>query len=163
MADGKKSEEKPKEKSSTDRLAPAVIGTAAGGLVAVAGVRENPSIALGLVIGAVVWLASWLVMEFGTRRSKREISRELTIDIKWDIDRLERDLPVLLKRVKDAGFAPIFVLDELDKTKDANVALENFLTLTKHIVTDHAAFLFLTDRDYFEELVSADNVDWGHV
>ena len=28
------------------------------------------------------------------------------MDIKWDVDRLERDLPLLLKRVKDAGFAP---------------------------------------------------------
>jgi len=55
------------------------------------------------------------------------------------------------------------VLDELDKTTDANAALENFLKLTKHIVTDHGAFLFLTDRDYYEKLISADNVDWGHV
>jgi hypothetical protein len=53
------------------------------------------------------------------------------------------------------------VLDELDKTRDANAALEKFLKLTKHIVTDHAAFLFLTDRDYYELLIAADNVDWG--
>ena len=51
----------------------------------------------------------------------------------------------------------------MDKTRDANAALENFLKLTKHIVTDHAAFLFLTDRDYYEQLIAADNVDWGHI
>ena len=96
--------------------------------------------------------------EVGVRRSKRQMTRELTTDVKWDVDRLERDLPVLLKRVKDAGFAPMFVLDELDKTRDANAALEKFLKLTKHIVTDHAAFLFLTDRDYYEQLIVADNI-----
>jgi len=54
--------------------------------------------------------------------------------------------------VKDAGFAPIFVLDELDKVEDAWEALHRFLTLTKHIVTDQSAFMFLTNRDYYEKL-----------
>ena len=110
--------------------------------------------------------ASWTARDLGRgrarkRKSKRQSIRETAIDVKRDVDRLERDLPVLLKRVKDAGFAPIFVLDELDKTRDANAALEKFLKLTKHIVTDHAAFLFLTDRDYYELLIAADNVDRG--
>jgi hypothetical protein len=160
MAESKKEGDEQKKKSNVEKLAPAALGTVAGSLAAGA---TNPKIAVGLLIGAVVWLASWLAMEFGSRRTKREISRELTINVKWDVNRLERDLPVLLKRVKDAGFAPIFVLDELDKTRDANAALENFLKLTKHIVTDHAAFLFLTDRDYYEQLIAADNVDWGHI
>jgi hypothetical protein len=161
MAEGKK--EGDDKKSSVEKLAPAALGTVAGVASGAAGGAALGHIAVGLVIGAMVWIASWLAMEFGTRRTRREVSRELTINVKWDVNRLERDLPVLLKRVKDAGFAPIFVLDELDKTRDANEALENFLKLTKHIVTDHAAFLFLTDRDYYEKLIAADDVDWGHI
>jgi hypothetical protein len=68
---------------------------------------------------------------------------------------------VLLRRVKDAGFAPIFVLDELDKAEHAQTSLENFLKLAKHIVTDHAAFLFLTNRDYFELLFLSEQLDIG--
>ena len=64
--------------------------------------------------------------------------------------------------MKDAGFAPIFVLDELDKARDASAALDKFLTLTKHIVTDQAAFLFLTNRDYYERLITSENVDVGY-
>ena len=30
--------------------------------------------------------------------------------------------------------------------------LHRFLTLTKHIVTDQSAFMFLTNRDYYERL-----------
>ena len=162
LPEGTNGGEESKAKSSAERLAPAVLGTAAGGVAALAGAFEvRDTVALGLASGALVWLATWGAAEVGMRRSKRRVSRELSTDVKWDVERLERDLPVLLKRVKDAGFAPIFVLDELDKTRDANAALEKFLKLSKHIVTDHAAFLFLTDRDYYEGLIAADNVDWG--
>ena len=151
-----------KTRSSLEKLAPAVLGTAVGGATVLAGSHATETSAvLGIAAGVLVWLASWGTAELGVRKSKRQLIRELATDVKWDVDRLERDLPVLLKRVKDAGFAPIFVLDELDKTRDANAALEKFLKLTKHIVTDHAAFLFLTDRDYYELLIAADNVDWG--
>jgi hypothetical protein len=165
-AEKKKAKDDSKEKTTVEKLAPPTLGTAAGGIAALVGTHANSSpkfVAIGIMVGILVWIASWSAMSFGVRRSKQQVSRELTIDVKWDIDRLERDLPALLKRVKDAGFAPIFVLDELDKTKDTNAALERFLSLTKHIVTDHAAFLFLTDRDYYEKLIAADAVDWGVV
>jgi len=151
-----------KAKSSAEKLGPPAIGTVAGGLVAVAGAADSANLVLGLAAGVVVWLTSWAAMTYGVRRSKQETRRELTVDVKWDVDRLERDLPVLLKRVKDAGFAPIFVLDELDKAKDARGALDRFLGLAKHIVTDHAAFLFLTNRDYYEQLITSENVDIGY-
>jgi hypothetical protein len=111
-------------------------------------------LAVSIGTGLLVWIGSWAAMNYGVRTSRQEMRRELTMDIKWDIDRLERDLPFLLKRVKDAGFAPIFVLDELDKVDDAMESLHNFLTLTKHIVTDQSAFMFLTNRDYYEKLTT---------
>jgi hypothetical protein len=102
-----------------------------------------------------------MAMNYGVRTSRQEMRRELTMDIKWDIERLERDLPFLLKRVKDAGFAPIFVLDELDKVEQAWDSLHNFLKLTKHIVTDQSAFMFLTNRDYYERLITTEQLDGG--
>jgi hypothetical protein len=156
--ESKKGAQDGKTKSTAEKLGPPAIGTMAGAL---AGMSHDGNIGWGLAIGSAVWLASWAATVYGVRRTTQDTSREMTLRIRWDIDRLERDLPVLLKRIKDAGFAPIFVLDELDKASNAVTALENFLKLTKHIVTDHAAFLFLTNRDYFERLFISEQTDIG--
>lgn len=88
-------------------------------------------------------------------RSRRRSSyhdRALTVDVDWSTQRLERELPKLLSLVKEAGLAPIFVIDELDKIEDPFDELHDFLHLTKHIVRDQAAFLFLSNRDYLERI-----------
>jgi hypothetical protein len=41
----------------------------------------------------------------------------------------------------------------VDKVEDAPTKLERFLRFTKHLVTAEAAFLFLTNRDYYERLI----------
>jgi hypothetical protein len=103
--------------------------------------------------GLTIWLLGVMSSRFTERRDQlSELRRNLTIDVDWTERRLERELPVLLERVKRAGFAPIFVLDELDKLETQSETLGRFLDLTKHIVRDQAAFLFLTNRDYFEQL-----------
>jgi hypothetical protein len=155
----KEKEEEPKGKSAAEKATPPVLGTAAGSLALAATAWGSGSLD-GVLVGAgaalLVWFGSWVAMNYGTRKSRQETRRELTMKINWNIDRLERDLPLLIKRVKDAGFAPIFVLDELDKADDAFGVLHRFLTLTKHIVTDQSAFMFLTNRDYYEKLNSAE-------
>ena len=162
--EGKKAEDA-KGKSAAEKLAAPALGVVVGTGVAVAhaeGAADAGGILLGLASGALTSLLSWAAMTYGTRRSRQEIQRELKISVDWGIDRLERDLPLLLRRVKDAGFAPIFVIDELDKARDASKSLDKFLALTKHIVTDQAAFLFLTNRDYYEMLITSENVDVGY-
>jgi hypothetical protein len=138
-------------KSAAEKLAPPVLGTLAGGLTLFGGGLSTSLLALavGGLVGILSWLASSYVVQ---KQSSRDTRRELTTDVDWSVKRLERDLPVLLRRVNDAGFAPIFVLDELDKMRDAMTKLDDFLRLVKHIVTDQAAFLFLTHRDYYERL-----------
>jgi hypothetical protein len=161
---GEKKPEEGKAKSPAEKAAPPVLGVVSGtlgGLAVQAADFDPAALLAGLGTGLLVWLGSWMAMNYGVRTSRQEMRRELTMDIKWDIDRLERDLPVLLKRVKDAGFAPIFVLDELDKAEDATKSLHNFLKLTKHIVTDHSAFMFLTNRDYYEDLISGEQLKVG--
>ncbi len=85
-----------------------------------------------------------------TSARKGNDSRKLTVDVDWSERRLERELPHLIRRVKEAGIAPIFILDELDKLDDPVRDLLDFLDLSKHIVRDHAAFLFLADRDFLD-------------
>jgi len=157
----KKKEDDAKSKSTAEKATPLVMGTAASALTGLA--LHAPGVSLSAVatsigIGLLVWIGGLIAMNYGVRTSRQEMRRELTMDIKWDIDRLERDLPLLLKRVKDAGFAPIIVLDELDKVEDATESLHRFLKLTKHIVTDQSAFMFLTNRDYYEKLNAMEQV-----
>jgi energy-coupling factor transporter ATP-binding protein EcfA2 len=140
-----------KSKLAVTKLAPPALGTLAGGVTLFSQNLEN--LLFAAIAGGAVWLVSWLAMFYNVqRRSSLETRRTQTVDIKWDVPRIERDFPKLLARVKDAGFAPIFVLDELDKTKDAKKKLERFLMLTKHFATGEAAFIFLTNRDYYETL-----------
>jgi hypothetical protein len=159
----KKKEDEAKSKSAVEKAAPLAFGTAASALAGIATSVVGPrAAAISIGTGVLVWIGSWIAMNYGVRTSRQEMRRELTMDIKWDIERLERDLPFLLKRVKDAGFAPIFVLDELDKVDQAWDSLHNFLKLTKHIVTDQSAFMFLTNRDYYERLITNEQLDGGN-
>ena len=116
----KKKEDEAKSKSAVEKATPLALGTAASALAGIATSVVGPrAAAISIGTGVLVWIGSWIAMNYGVRTSRQEMRRELTMDIKWDIERLERDLPFLLKRVKDAGFAPIFVLDELDKVDQA--------------------------------------------
>lgn len=142
-----------KNKLLVQKLAPPALGVLAGGLGLLPN-QEAGDIFMALAIGALVWLVSWLAVTRTTdRQSSQELRRTLTTEPKWDAARIEREFPKLLARVKDAGFAPIFVLDEVDKVDDAPSKLERFLRFTKHLVTAEAAFLFLTNRDYYERLI----------
>jgi hypothetical protein len=139
-------------KVTAERLGPPALATVAGGFSLI-GTPDIGHAILAVLISAAVWFFSWLVLGYDVkRRMSKDQRRERVTDIDWSPKRLERDFPGLLRRVKDAGLAPIFVLDELDKVPDVRTKMEDFLKYCKHIVTDHAAFMFLTNRDYFERL-----------
>jgi Cdc6-like AAA superfamily ATPase len=161
----KKKEDKEKKdkerKEAAGKVGPPVLGIAASGVAAVvasAATNRPQAWLLAGLLGVIVWTASWFVLNYGVRReSKLGLERESTTEIDWTTVRvLERRFPALIRRVKDAGFAPIFVLDELDKVADAMEKLDDFLRLTKHIVTDEAAFFFLVNRDYYERVERLD-------
>jgi hypothetical protein len=134
------------------RLAPPTLATLATTAIGVANPGKNIGWALGA--GLFVYLLGLVSSRFTMRRDQfAELRRRLVVTVDWSERRLERELPALLRRVKDAGLAPIFVLDELDKLEDEAKTLHEFLDFSKHIVRDHAAFLFLSHRDYFERLL----------
>jgi Cdc6-like AAA superfamily ATPase len=67
---------------------------------------------------------------------------------------IDRLLPIFVDRVLASGFAPVFVLDELDKIEDLSGRLSGFIRHLKYFVTDRALFCFLTDRKYFEKFAT---------
>jgi hypothetical protein len=139
-------------KEQVQRILPPALATVATTAI---GVAHPTDYAIPAILaGAAVYFASWLSSNFSLRHDAlSELRRELTVRVDWTERRLEREVPVLLSRVKRAGLAPIFIIDELDKLPHGEQPLHDFIDFSKHLVREHAAFLFLTHRDYFERLV----------
>jgi hypothetical protein len=117
----------------------AVLGAGAAGTLA----HSVPAGLAGGLLGALA--LGWT--------SSRSLSRESGLDYRLILDRsvttLERDLPVAIQRVRQAGLAPVFVVDELDKVDDVDGTIKQLIRRLKQLTTDDAFFCFLTDRDYF--------------
>jgi hypothetical protein len=133
--------------SLIDRAGALLAGTLAGGAALA---KTSPSGAVGL--GLVTALLTGLVLGWtSTRTRKREQILKYTFIWRHDEATLERDLPTVIRRVRDAGLAPVFVFDELDKLDDPGGTIRDIIKRLKHLITDHGFFCFLTDRNYFDE------------
>jgi nucleoside-triphosphatase THEP1 len=129
-------------------IGPPALGTVVASVIGLTGGQ------FGAVVAGMVFLFGIFASGFIMRRQRsEELRRDRVLKVDWGVKRLEREFPILLRRVKAAGLAPIFIVDELDKLENAAESLNGFLDLTKHIARDHAAFLFLSHRDYFEQLM----------
>ena len=108
--------------------------------------------AIALALGA--WLLSTWTLNWTSKRSaKSERSVDYTFIRERDKQSLERDLPLVIQRVREAGLAPVFMLDELDKLDDAARSIASLIKGLKHLTTDFGCFCFLTDRKYYDELM----------
>jgi hypothetical protein len=128
-----------------------------GGAVATGVATLNPNnpnkIGIAAVAGILTALASAVVGKYSTSRShQRSASKEDLFLPDLSVATLDRVLPVLLERVRDAGLAPVFVIDELDKVSDLSDRIPQMVKRLKKLVAESAFFCFLTDRRYFEEL-----------
>jgi hypothetical protein len=136
-------------KDLVTRLGTLAAGTAAG---SVAGVSAN-SAATGVGIGLLVFLLAGLTMSFqSTRKRKRTSKVTYTFIRDRTIQTLDRDLPHVLDRVRQAGLAPIFVIDELDKLTDPDTVISGLIGRLKHLISDYGFFCFLADRDYLDRI-----------
>jgi hypothetical protein len=138
-------------------LANALAGIVAGG-IAGTGVALNGAhtIGNGILAGLVSVLSTVITTALlnytSVRTRTRTRSRER--NVQWDrsVASLDLMLPLSIARVLDAGRAPIFVIDELDKVNEIPAKLERLINRLKHIVADRALFCFLVDRSYFERI-----------
>lgn len=138
-------------KEVASRLGTLGLGTLAG--VAVLG-SQGPLAAVGS--GLAVWLLGNLTVSWTrtrTRNDDRSIDYSFIRDFKPHT--LDRDLPVVIARVREAGLAPVFVIDELDKVDDAPRALGTLVARLKHLITDFGFFCFLVNRDTYEQIERA--------
>ena len=130
-----------------------VLGLAVGvgvGVLSDASVGTTAAAGLGLATAVL----STLTLSWSSKRSaKSERTLDYTFIRRRDKQSLERDLPLVIQRVREAGLAPVFVLDELDKVDDPSTAIANLIKRLKHLTTDFGCFCFLTDRDYYEHVL----------
>lgn len=110
--------------------------------------------ALGaLAAGLGVWLLGSASLTW-SRSTERNTNRSVDYSFIRDftLETLERDLPVVINRVRDASLVPVFMIDELDKVADAPNELKQLIARLKHLIADFGFFCFLVNRDCFEAI-----------
>jgi hypothetical protein len=129
-------------------------GTIAGGFAS----AQGPLPAFGVGLG--VWLLSGVALSWSSTRTRR---RDRVLNYSYIRDRsegtLERDLPGVIRRIQRAGLSPVFILDELDKLPNPRATITEIIDRLKHLVTDHGFFCFLADRNYFDEIQRAAEIE----
>ncbi len=107
------------------------------------------SVGLGLLTALITSMTfSWT----STRTRGRSREEDHTFIHDHSVATLDRELPTVIGRIRRAGLAPVFVVDELDKVDDLSQRMKDLVERLKHIVADYSFFCFLTDRKYFESL-----------
>jgi hypothetical protein len=123
----------------------------AAGLAGAGAIATRHGFGAAAAAAIATGLLSRLTLNWSSKRNLKNVS---TLDYTFIVDRsietLDRELPSVVNRIRDAGLAPIFVVDELDKLPDPNNTIGALIVRLKHIVADFGFFCFLTDRDYYE-------------
>lgn len=142
-----------KTEGSAKELVTKLSGLAAGGAAGAAGVWSGWGLAASAGLSIVVGIAAAAGLNWSSERS-RQRSRSLDYDFIRDTRpaTLDRDLPIVIDRIRAAGLAPLFLVDELDKLDGVAERMKELLDRLKHLIADYGFFCFLTDRDYFEEV-----------
>ncbi len=125
----------------------------AGGLVGAAVLGSSGGAPAAIASGLGTALLSTLALGWSSTRSQRtERSADYTFIIDRSIQTLDRDLPVVIDRIRAAGLAPVFLIDELDKLEKPVESIATIIKRLKNLTTDYGFFCFLTDRAYFDEI-----------
>ena len=106
----------------------------------------------GLLGAAVAWASSLFLKSTSTRTGKRERSLDQVFIPDLTPRTLDRVLPTLVDRLREAGLAPILIIDELDKVEDLVTRIDHLICYLKKLMAESVFSCFLTDRGYLEYL-----------
>jgi hypothetical protein len=119
---------------------------------AIAETKSELAKALGAGLAALVAAFSASRTATKTTTRKTTLGREYKFIRDFKLDTLGRELPNLIERIRRAGLAPVFIVDELDKVPDLADNLRGLVRQLKPLVAERTFFCFLTDREYYEHL-----------
>jgi len=139
--------------ASIQDLVQRVLVLALGGAIGTGALAagEGGLVAGVLAVGTAL-VATMILRLVSTRMSAQSSIEEYSFIRDYTSSTLERELPVLIQRLKAAGLAPVFMVDELDKVQWLQRDIRTVVSQLKQFVSGRAFFCFLTDRDYFEHL-----------
>lgn len=110
---------------------------------------------VAVVTGIATALGSGLVLKVSkTRKRDRTAERAESFIPDLTVATLDRVLPLLIDRLRAAGLAPVFVVDELDKVEGLSKRILSMVKHLKKLVSENAFFCFLANRSYYEEMQS---------
>jgi hypothetical protein len=124
-------------------------GAVGAGLLAWKAIDPTLAVFAGLITAL---LSSYSFKYSKLRTREQSVNRADLFIPDLSVATLDRILPVLLNRIRRAGLAPVFVVDELDKV-DLTSRITEMVKRLKKLVAENAFFCFLTDRKYFEEMI----------
>lgn len=139
--------------AQTAELIKPLVSILAGAGVAGGAVAGSAPLGASLLAGILTAAAATAFFKSsssGVRKTGRQVDTIFIPDL--TLKTLDRILPTLLDRLREAGLAPVVVVDELDKVlglPDRLVAMIHFL---KKLVAENVFTCFLTDRAYMEHL-----------
>jgi hypothetical protein len=124
-----------------------LIGLVPAALVAGIMLSTHQSVGMAVFGGAITGLAIFAVSGLLTMFSQahRIIPEVSTAN-------LDRLLDLLVERAGEAGLAPVFMVDELDKVEDLSARLDGLFKRCKHFVSDKTFFCFLSERVFGERI-----------
>ena len=136
---------------SSKELFSSLASLLAGGLVGAGIFAADHSAVPAALTGLATALGAAMVFKVSdTRTRDRTGKRESNFVLDTSVPTLERVLPILISRLRDARLTPIFLVDELDKVENLPVRMKELVPQLKKFVSESTFFCFLVDRDYFE-------------
>jgi|SRR5271165_3069889 len=147
---GEKAEAKTEISASGKELSKALIGLASGvaaGATAAALTQSKVTTALA---GAITTVLSMVTLSYTRTRSRETtMKEEITFLPDTTASGLIHRVLLLLRRLRQAGLLPIFIIDELDKVPNLITPLTQLTSSLKFLFADEGFFCFLTDRTLF--------------
>lgn len=128
-----------------------VVSVLSGAAVA-GGAAGSAGVGGALLAGLATAVASSLMFS-RTRTTSESQSQQTDTTFIPDLSlkTLDRVLPTLLQRLRDAGLAPVLIIDELDKVEKLSARIAGMIRFLKKLVAENVFTCFLTDRGYLEQ------------
>lgn len=143
---------------ATEALKPlAALG--AGTAVAVS--TANGSVLKTVLVGLLSTLVAGAFLRWSSKDvRKRDDNKDFTFLPDTKAETLDRVLPSLVQRLKDAGLAPVIVIDELDKVDDLWAdRVTDLLDHMKKLFAERVFTCLLVNRNYVETLREKEATD----
>ena len=150
---GDKAEAKYVFSLSGQELSKALVGVASGVAAGATAAALNQSASTTALAGAITALLSMISFSYARTRSRETVQKEeITFLPDTTVSGLVHRVLLLLRRLRQAGLVPVFVIDELDKVVNPVEPLNKLISALKFLFADEGFFCFLTDRSYFAEI-----------